>query len=615
MTKVVRISIDTTQFKQCISDTKEDKKAKDERKNKLLKEKGEQLLEKLEAKWNWVEGNRPNLIISVTGGAWDFPLNNNTKEVFRKGIIEAAESANAWVITGGTNVGVMKYVGTAVGDYEMAKRNGAKKIKTIGIAVWGKLRSDYRTAITDVLREDDVVTLDPGPTDENDVSSLEPNHSYFILVDDGTNNYGSDVPVRGGLEKAMSDNWTLSGLKETIPVVCIVVEGGPNTIKQAKEAVSNEIPIVIVANSGRASNVMAAAFDRPDLSETRQHIWKKNVEYSLETIIEHVKDRPERHTDLKDRCLEDIEAMVDFKREKFLNVYAETSKTRIDQMILKALIKAKKKRRLVQLRLAQTWNRRDIVEYNEILGQVTDTTDWKNYENDVKGYEQNLHTALVNDQVEFVQMFLENNIVKLETYLTKEELANLYKETNVRTDKCDQKTQMIIPPLLQGTHWDDRKNIDDDDDDDNDNSDDDDDDCHDKDVVEADNRNGEDDDDDDNGKNGDDDDDCSDKVLRRIEEFLQELVAPAFKLIADKKSEEKDKKDKLKKPEEKDTATVPAADKKSEEDKKEKLKKPEDIISDPHRQLFSLCHVKQVLQDGGVFLGTRPRAYCRSTSS
>ena len=43
-------------------------------------------------------------------------------------------------------------------------------------------------------------------------------------------------------------------------MVCIVVEGGPNTIQQAYAAVKNDAPIVVVANSGRASNVMAKAF-------------------------------------------------------------------------------------------------------------------------------------------------------------------------------------------------------------------------------------------------------------------------------------------------------------------------------------------------------------------
>ena len=40
----------------------------------------------------------------------------------------------------------------------------------------------------------------------------------------------------------------------------ILVEGGPNSIKQACEAVANETPIVVVDNSGRAADAIAYSF-------------------------------------------------------------------------------------------------------------------------------------------------------------------------------------------------------------------------------------------------------------------------------------------------------------------------------------------------------------------
>ena len=46
-----------------------------------------------------------------------------------------------------------------------------------------------------------------------------------------------------------------------LPMVCIVVEGGPNTIQQAFEAVENGFPVIVVDESGRAADVMALAFD------------------------------------------------------------------------------------------------------------------------------------------------------------------------------------------------------------------------------------------------------------------------------------------------------------------------------------------------------------------
>ena len=78
------------------------------------------------------------------------------KELFRKGLMRAAEStgkmalvgnvvelylmlrhcAGAWIVTGGMHAGVMKHVGEAVREFTVAQ--GPKsKIVSLGIAPWG----------------------------------------------------------------------------------------------------------------------------------------------------------------------------------------------------------------------------------------------------------------------------------------------------------------------------------------------------------------------------------------------------------------------------------------------------------------------------------------------
>lgn len=42
----------------------------------------------------------PNLVISVTGGAKSFVLKPRLKEVFRRGLMKAAKTTGAWIITG-----------------------------------------------------------------------------------------------------------------------------------------------------------------------------------------------------------------------------------------------------------------------------------------------------------------------------------------------------------------------------------------------------------------------------------------------------------------------------------------------------------------------------------
>ncbi len=78
--------------------------------------------------------NLPQLIFSVTGGAQQFTINEDVKNAFKHGLMKAAKATNAWIITGGTDCGVMKLVGDAV-----EKDLGASKLTVLGIASWGNV--------------------------------------------------------------------------------------------------------------------------------------------------------------------------------------------------------------------------------------------------------------------------------------------------------------------------------------------------------------------------------------------------------------------------------------------------------------------------------------------
>jgi hypothetical protein len=52
----------------------------------------------------------PRLILSVTGGAQKFTIPLLMKKAFKRGLIKAAGSTGAWIITGGTEYGVMRLV-------------------------------------------------------------------------------------------------------------------------------------------------------------------------------------------------------------------------------------------------------------------------------------------------------------------------------------------------------------------------------------------------------------------------------------------------------------------------------------------------------------------------
>ena len=57
------------------------------------------------------------VIISVTGGAQAFDLESSYKETIMKGLMDGTRALNPIFITGGTNSGIMKYVGEARAKY------------------------------------------------------------------------------------------------------------------------------------------------------------------------------------------------------------------------------------------------------------------------------------------------------------------------------------------------------------------------------------------------------------------------------------------------------------------------------------------------------------------
>ena len=56
----------------------------------------------------------PEMILSVTGGAQDFELTPRLQSLFTNGLTHVAGRSNVWIITGGTDSGVMKLVGNAM---------------------------------------------------------------------------------------------------------------------------------------------------------------------------------------------------------------------------------------------------------------------------------------------------------------------------------------------------------------------------------------------------------------------------------------------------------------------------------------------------------------------
>eukprot|EP01111_Echinosteliopsis_oligospora_P005886 TRINITY_DN1962_c0_g1_i2.p1 TRINITY_DN1962_c0_g1~~TRINITY_DN1962_c0_g1_i2.p1 ORF type:complete len:1043 (+),score=331.07 TRINITY_DN1962_c0_g1_i2:218-3346(+) len=184
---------------------------------------------------------KPKVMLSVTGGAQEFKmLSSKLEQVFTRGIIRAAQSTDAWIVTGALDDGVMKFVGDAM------RSQGAEEVPCIGIATYKKV-THYET----LRRGPEISNYSKQKPNSGESAALNPDHTHFILVDSKKDVWGEEIGFRSALEDHLSQKWE-------IPIVLIVVNGGPGTLRTVAEGVEKGFPVIVVEGSGRCADALAA---------------------------------------------------------------------------------------------------------------------------------------------------------------------------------------------------------------------------------------------------------------------------------------------------------------------------------------------------------------------
>jgi len=76
---------------------------------------------------------------------------------------------------------------------------------------------------------------------------LDPNHTHFLLVDNSQlNTFGGEIMLRFRLEKEMFEGRKTDASTSRIPVIMIVIDGGPNTVKCVLESLKADIPVLVL---------------------------------------------------------------------------------------------------------------------------------------------------------------------------------------------------------------------------------------------------------------------------------------------------------------------------------------------------------------------------------
>ncbi|XP_063798505.1 transient receptor potential cation channel subfamily M member 4 [Pseudophryne corroboree] len=359
----------------------------------------------------------PNLVVSVVGGDGDFKMKSWLKDILRKGLVKAAQSTGAWIMTGGIQVGIGKYVGEAVRDHATASSNSRTKVVAMGIAPWGIVNN--RDSLVNPKGSSPakyyMENVD-GPT-----YSLDNNYSLFLLADDGTNEkMAGETGFRFRLEEHISRQKTGVGGKGSIeiPVLCMLIAGESNMLERVYKATMSPIPCLLVAGSGGVSDCLAEILEES---------------LSLESCRSLVEEKLKLHFPEENltKIIGKVEKIVE--NRDLVTVYSNTDGTEdFETVILKALVKACKKQSsdateyLDELKLAVAWNREDIAKTELFHGEIH----WRACD-----LEDTMTDALVNDKPSFVKLFVDSGL-NIVDYLTYGQLEELYSSVLDNTVLC-----------------------------------------------------------------------------------------------------------------------------------------------------------------------------------
>ncbi|CAF1497215.1 unnamed protein product [Adineta steineri] len=183
----------------------------------------------LKSGWRWPT---PDLIISVTADGIQYQMSTHLRRIFQRGLVISATATNAWLITTGTNAGVVKLV--------------------------------------------------------------ESNHTHFLLFDGKLSNTDSLLLQPAKTEQySRRINTNISTENALIPIVMILVEGGPFSVRTICHALQSNTPLVVVKGFGRAADLVAELHNffseiEIDENQTKYQVSSSN-KAKLDSILEQTR--------------------------------------------------------------------------------------------------------------------------------------------------------------------------------------------------------------------------------------------------------------------------------------------------------------------------------------
>ena len=155
------------------------------------------------------------------------------------------------------------------------------------------------------------------------------------------------------------------------PLVCLVIEGGTNTIRAVLEYVTDTppVPVVVCDGTGRAADLIAFAHKYIDDDLDPQ--MEQQIKLTIQKTFKVKQQQAERLFLELNQCVKRKHLITVFRSTSNTTVSNEDNETNggggadeteLDQVILTALFKSQMLSPMEQLFMALTWNRCDIAK-------------------------------------------------------------------------------------------------------------------------------------------------------------------------------------------------------------------------------------------------------------
>ena len=138
--------------------------------------------------------------------------------------------------------------------------------------------------------------------------SLDPNHTHFLLVDNGKEQRFYDREVTkifyGDFLNLLSQKSKEEGGLD-IPVITLLIEGGTTSIEGFLESLNRKIPCVIMEGSGRAADIIAYALKNKTTLNTKDT--KQEIEKMIKASFQEGKTNVDRRKEIMNMISEIVE--------------------------------------------------------------------------------------------------------------------------------------------------------------------------------------------------------------------------------------------------------------------------------------------------------------------